>query len=346
MSQLIGIILHFIGGFSSASFYVPYNFVKKWSWQIYWISLGFIAWIVMPWIGGFLTAPHLIDILRESPLNSKILTYVFGILWGFGGLGAGLALRYLGLSLGQSISLGVCAIVGTIVPAIMDNKLMMLFSSTAGIIIILGFMVCIVGIILCGYAGVLKDKNLTKEQKQESVKEFSAAKGITMAVFGGVMSACMAIAIKLGGPIANHAIDLGTQTVFMNNPSYVFILAGGFTTNFIYTIISRSKTKSDTAFTVTSSKTFYRNSFLAMLSGIMWYGQFFFYGMGTTKMGEFDFASWSIHMASIIIFSNLWGLWLKEWQLVSKNVVKYLLAGIILLIISVVLIGFGNYYAS
>lgn len=346
MSQLIGIILHFIGGFSSASFYVPYNFVKKWSWQIYWISLGFIAWMVMPWIGGVLTAPHLIDILRESPLKSKILTYAFGILWGFGGLGAGLALRYLGLSLGQSISLGVCAIVGTIVPAIMDNKFIMLFSSPAGIIIILGFMVCIAGIILCGYAGVLKDKNLTKEQKQESVKEFSAAKGITMAVFGGIMSACMAIAIKLGEPIAHYAIDMGTQTVFMNNPSYVFILAGGFTTNFIYTIVSRPKIKSDTAFTASSSKIFYRNSFLAMLSGIMWYGQFFFYGMGTTKMGEFDFASWSIHMASIIIFSNLWGLWLKEWQLVSKNVVKYLLAGIILLIISVILIGVGNYFAS
>jgi L-rhamnose-H+ transport protein len=132
----------------------------------------------------------------------------------------------------------------------------------------------------------------------------------------------------------------------MNNPSYVFILASGFTTNFIYTIISLSKAKSDEAFSGTPSKTFYHNSFLAILSGIMWYGQFFFYGMGTTKMGEFDFASWSIHMASIIIFSNLWGLWLKEWQLVSRNVVKYLLAGIVLLIISVVLIGIGNYQAS
>lgn len=346
MSQLIGIIFHFIGGFSSASFYVPYNFVKKWSWQIYWISLGFVAWLVMPWVGGFLTAPQLMDILRESPLNSKILTYAFGVLWGFGGLGAGLALRYLGLSLGQSISLGVCAIVGTIVPAIMDNKFALLFSSTAGIIIIAGFIVCIAGIIFCGYAGVLKDKNLTKEQKQESVKEFSAAKGITMAVLGGIMSACMAIAIKLGEPIAHLAIEKGTQTVFMNNPSYVFILAGGFTTNFIYSTISRSRTKSDTAFREQPSKTFYRNSFLAILSGIMWYGQFFFYGMGSTKMGEFDFASWSIHMASIIIFSNLWGLWLKEWQLVSKNVLKYLLLGILLLILSVVLIGIGNNFAN
>ena len=346
MSQLIGIILHFIGGFSSASFYVPYNFVKKWSWQIFWISLGFVAWLVMPWVGGFLTAPQLMDILRESPLNSKILTYAFGVLWGFGGLGAGLALRYLGLSLGQSISLGVCAIVGTIVPAIIDNKFALLFSSTAGIIIIAGFIVCIAGIIFCGYAGVLKDKNLTKEQKQESVKEFSAVKGITMAVLGGIMSACMAIAIKLGEPIAHLAIEKGTQMVFMNNPSYVFILAGGFTTNIIYTIISTSKMKSNMVFTKQPSKTFYRNFFLAILSGIMWYGQFFFYGMGSTKMGEFDFASWSIHMAAIIIFSNLWGLRLKEWQLVSEKVLRCLLLGIVLLIISVILIGIGNNFAN
>ncbi len=347
MSQLFGILLHFVGGFSSASFYVPYNFVKKWPWQIYWISLGFVAWMIMPWIGGFLTLPHLIEILSESPLNSKLLTYFFGLLWGLGGLGSGLALRYLGLSLGQSISLGVCAIVGTVVPAVMDNKFGMLFSSSAGLIIVIGFLICIIGIILCGYAGVLKDKALTNEQKQESVKEFSATKGIIMAVFGGVMSACMAIAIKFGGPIAHLAINNGTQTVFMNNASYVFIFAGGFTTNFIYTIISKSKiNKSGEAIISQSSKTFYCNSLMAILSGTMWYGQFFFYGMGTTKMGKFDFASWSIHMASIIIFSNLWGLWLKEWKLVNKSVVKYLLTGIILLIISVILIGLGNYFAS
>src|SRR5690606_36472502 len=135
----------------------------------------------------------LMDILRESPLNSKLLSYFFGVLWGFGGLGAGLALRYLGLSLGQSISLGVSAIVGTVVPAIIDSKLMLLFTSTSGGIILLGFLICIAGIIFCGYAGILKDKILTNEQKQESVREFSVSKGITMAIFGGVMSACMAI---------------------------------------------------------------------------------------------------------------------------------------------------------
>src|SRR5690606_4562409 len=169
---------------------------------------------------------------------------------------------------------------------------------------------------------------------------------ITMAIFGGVMSARMAIAIKLGEPIANLAIEKGSNEILMHNPRFIFILGGGFTTNFIYTIVSISKSKSGIASTSQTSNTFYRNSFLATLSGIMWYGQFFFYGMGATKMGAFDFASWSIHMASIIIFSNLWGVALKEWKGVGKKTLFYLWLGIIALILSVILIGAGNNMAG
>ncbi len=346
MQQIIGIIFHFIGGFSSASFYVPYNLIKKWSWQTYWISLGFVAWIIMPPIGGLLTTPDLFGILNQSPLSSKVWTYLFGILWGFGGLGAGLGLRYLGLSLGQSISLGVCAIVGTLVPAIMDNKIELLVSTVPGGTIMVGFLLCIIGIVFCGYAGVLKDRMLTDDQKKESVKEFSAVKGITMAVLGGAMSACMAIAIKSGGPIAAQAIKAGTDEVFMNIPIFVFALAGGFTTNFVYTLIFIVRTKSYKGYAIRPPETLFRNFSMSILSGLMWYGQFFFYGMGTTKMGKFDFASWSIHMASIIIFSNLWGLWLKEWSLVNRKTQIYLWTGISLLILSVFFIGIGNNMAG
>ena len=346
MQQIIGIIFHFIGGFSSASFYVPYNLIKKWSWQTYWISLGFVAWIIMPLIGGLLTTPDLFGILSQSPLSSKVWTYLFGILWGFGGLGAGLGLRYLGLSLGQSISLGVCAIVGTLVPAFMDKKLAVLVTTIPGGIIMVGFLLCIIGIVFCGYAGVLKDRMLTDDQKKESVKEFSAVKGITMAVLGGVMSACMAIAIKSGEPIAAQALKVGTAEVFMNIPIFVFALAGGFTTNFVYTLIFIFRTKSYKGYAIRPPETLFRNFSMATLSGLMWYGQFFFYGMGTTKMGKFDFASWSIHMASIIIFSNLWGLWLNEWSLVNRKTQIYLWAGISLLILSVFFIGIGNNMAG
>lgn len=346
MEQIFGIILHSIGGFSSASFYVPSHLVKKWAWQTYWITLGFVAWIIMPTVGGLLTTPDILGILRESPENSMIWTYIFGVLWGFGGLGAGLGLRYLGLSLGQSISLGVCAIVGTLVPAIMDRKIYMLVSTVPGGIILLGFILCLAGIVFCGYAGVLKDRMLTDDQKKESVKEFSAVKGLTFAVLGGIMSGCMAIAIKFGSPISDAAVNAGTPKVFMVLPIYILALGGGFTTNFVYSLIFSVRNRSFGDYNIRPKETLFRNYFMALLSGLMWYGQFFFYGMGTTKMGHFDFASWSIHMASIIIFSNLWGLWLKEWKLVSPKALTCLLTGIIMLIISVILIGIGNYMAG
>lgn len=346
MQQLVGIIFHAIGGFSSASFYTPFYRVKKWSWHTYWISLGFIAWIIMPWIGGWITTPDLSGILSKSPSDSLLWTYILGVLWGFGGLMAGLGLRYLGLALGQSISLGVSAIVGTLVVAVIDNKLLMLVTTISGGVISAGFLVGVVGIGFCGYAGVLKDRHLSEEDKTESVKEFSASKGLTMAILGGVMSACMAFAIRAGAPIAEQSAIAGTTKVFINNPVFVLALGGGFTTNFIYAMIISIRKKTFGDYNIHPRATLYRNYLLATFSGIMWYGQFFFYGMGTTKMGRYDFASWSIHMSSIIIFSNLWGFWLKEWKLVDKKTLTYLWIGIIMLIMSVTLIGVGNYVVS
>lgn len=346
MEQIFGIILHSIGGFSSASFYVPYSSVKKWEWGTYWIVLGLVAWIIMPTVGGWLTTPDLWTILKDSSANSKIMTYAFGVLWGFGGLLSGLGLRFLGLSLGQSISLGVSAIVGTLVPAFIDDKLVMLVSTASGGIILFGFLLCILGIIFCGYAGVLKDRLLTENEKHESVKEFSAVKGFTVAILGGILSACMALAINAGGPIAKAALHAGTAEVFVNIPIFVLALAGGFSTNFVYTTIIGIKNKSFKDYVVRPRSVLFKNYFLALISGLMWYGQFFFYGMGSTKMGKYDFASWSIHMASIIIFSNLWGVWLKEWALVNSKTRTFLWVGIVLLIISVIFIGLGNHMAG
>lgn len=346
MQQLIGIIFHFIGGFSSASFYVPSYRVKKWSWQTYWIVMGCMAWLIMPWLGGYLATPNLLKVLGQSPWSALFLTYIFGILWGFGGLGSGLGLRYIGLSLGQSISLGLSAVVGTLVPAILDRKIGLLVTTIPGGIIVLGLVISIVGVAFCGYAGVMKDRMLTDDQKKESVKEFSITKGYTMAILGGIMSGCMAIAMNFGKPIATAALNAGTASVFVNTPILILALGGGFTTNLIYSMIHIAKSRSFKDFKIGPSKVLLRNYLMTALSGLMWYGQFFFYGMGETKMGNFSFASWSIHMSSIIIFSNIWGLWLKEWTLVDRKIRIYLWLGVISLIMSVCLIGMGNYMSG
>ncbi len=342
MEQLIGIVLLTLGGFSSASFYVPSYRVKQWAWETYWISLGLVAWIIMPTVGGLLTTPDLWGILRQSPVSSMVGAYVFGALWGFGGLMCGLALRYLGLSLGQSISLGVCAIVGTLVPAMLEGKIGLLVSTIAGAVVLLGFLVCLAGIALCGYAGVLKEQQLTDAQKKESVKDFALVKGITVAVFGGIMSASMALAFTAGKPIANAALEAHTVEVFQNMPLLVLALAGGFTTNFIATMIITAKKQAFGDYVLRPRHILWLNYFLAAISGLMWYGQYFCFGTGKTKMGDYSYAGWSIFMAAIIIFSNLWGIALKEWRLVDRRTRVNLWLGILVLIISVIMIGVGD----
>lgn len=342
MEQFIGILLLVAGGFSAASFYVPSHAIKKWSWETYWISLGLIAWIVMPTVSGLITTPDLWSILRGSPMKSIIGAYGFGVLWGFGGLMSALGLRYLGLSLGQSVCLGVCSIVGTLVPAAIDGKIGLLFTTLPGIVVLLGFLVCLVGTALCGYAGIRKERMLTDAQKKETVKEFALGKGVLMAVLGGIMSASMAFAFTAGAPISQVAVDAGTAQVFKNMPLLVFALAGGFTTNFISTMITTAKNKAFGDYVVKPRSTLFFNYFLAIVSGILWYGQWFSFGTGATKLGEYSYAGWSIFMAAIIIFSNLWGVILKEWKGVDSKTNFYLWLGIFALVVSVVMIGIGD----
>jgi L-rhamnose-H+ transport protein len=296
----------------------------------------------MPPIGCWLVTENAAEIYRSTSSSTLFYTYLFGALWGFGGLFAGLGIRYMGLALGQSVSLGVCSVVGTLVPAIMNDSLHTLVSTKAGWIITGGLLISIVGIVCCGIAGHLKESAI-KAEKQENSSEFALTKGLIIATIGGVMSACMAIAIMFGEPIAKVAVETGTAVIYMNIPIFVIALAGGFTTNLVYVSI-RSRGK-DYLKNLSNSKMegFGRNYLLSALAGIMWYLQYFFYGMGSTKMAGFEFASWCIHMSSIVIFSNLWGLWLKEWKGVSRATMVYLTIGILLLIISIMMIGWGNY---
>lgn len=342
MEQLIGIILLVAGGFSAASFYVPSHAIRQWSWETYWINLGLVAWLIMPPIAAVLTTPDVMGVIRQSPVGSMTGAYIFGALWGFGGLMCGLALRYLGLSLGQSISLGVCSIVGTLVPAAIQGKIGLLVSTKPGLVVLLGFLVCLVGTALCGYAGVLKERLLTNEQKKEAIKDFALGKGITFAVLGGIMSASMAFAFTAGAPMAAAAVKVGTPEFFQNMTMLIFALAGGFTTNFISTMIITARKKAFGDYVLRPRRTLCFNWFLAVISGVLWYGQYFSFGTGTTKMGEYSYAGWSIFMAAIIIFSNLWGLVLREWKLVDRKTRGYLWLGIFALVVSVVMIGVGD----
>lgn len=348
MNPFLGIILHAIGGFSSASVYVPIYKVNRWAWETFWTTLGFVAWIIMPQIGCWLTTTDPWAIIAACPVKNIVWTYIFGVMWGLGGLTCGLGLRYLGMSLGQSLELGFCAAFGTIIPPIFAGSAKALFTTVSGLTVLGGILLCLVGIAVTGYAGLLKEWLLTDEQKKQSVsqKEFAFWKGLFVAVIGGVMSASMAYAFEAGKPIAEAAVAAGTRDIFKNNPVLIIALAGGFTTNLIATMIMHTKNKTFHNYVTAPGWSLLSNYLLAALSGLLWYGQFFFYGMGTTKMGKYDFTSWSLHMSFIIIGSIFWGVYLKEWKLVNRLTWTMLWIGVLILIFATVVIGWGNHLAA
>jgi L-rhamnose-H+ transport protein len=377
-NPFIGVIYHWIGGFASATNFIPFRGIKRWSWEIYWLIQGFAAWIVAPLVLAGLLVPNLFGILKSAPPASLGYALMWGCLWGMGGLTFGLAIRYLGIALGYAIALGLCTAFGTLLPPLFHGQLGTIAHEGSGQIILAGVAVCVLAVAVNGAAGYSKEKEVTAEEKLEAGEaDFSFVKGIFVAIFAGVMSSCFAFGLDAGAPIAkiakaqllaNHRLDL-----WQNLPVLVVVLWGGFVTNFIWSAIlifrngsvgqftgapgsnplRAAATRGDTlmdwdprniaAFERLTPRTLTLNYLFAALAGVIWYFQFFFYSMGQTKMGKYDFSSWALHMASIIIFATLWGLALKEWRGTSARTKWLVASGLFLLIASTVIIGYGNY---
>jgi len=381
MNPALGVFLHWLGGFASASFYVPYRQVKNWAWETYWLVGGIFSWIIAPWLLALLMTHDLLRVLHEAPTISLFWAYAFGALWGLGGLTFGLTMRYLGMSLGMAIALGYTAAFGTLMPPIFRGTFVSeVLGTGSGQVILAGVGICLLGIAFAGLAGLSKERELSTEQKRASIKEFDLKKGLLVATFSGVMSACFAYGLAVGDPIKAITIRHGTPLLWQGLPVLVVVLAGGFTTNFIWCFILNIRNhtghqylKPEVAHSLPSrdqehilesvtdapaeemavamavaQQTIVRTPMLAnylfcALAGTTWYMQFFFYTMGETQMGRYKFSSWTLHMASIIIFSTLWGIALKEWKGAGHRTKLLVALSLFVLVSSTVVVGFGNY---
>jgi len=342
MNPIAGILLIAIGSIGAASFYVPFKKVRLWAWESYWISQGVFAWLIIPILFALIFVPkgELLPIIKESPSSAKLMAVFFGILWGFGGLTFGLSIRYLGVALGQSIALGLCAAFGTLIPPVVagDN----LFGSTAGILTVIGVAITVAGIAIIGFAGSLKSREMTEEEKKAAVKEFALKKGILIAIFAGLMSACFNFGFEAGKPIENIALAHGTNPLFQKNPTLIFILLGGFITNFVYCGFLNIRNKTYRDYISSSGSVLLNNLFLTFLAGFLWFLQFHFYGMGSSKLpAGMAVFGWSILMALNIAISNIWGILLKEWKGAKRKTMIVLIIGIIVLILSTFIVKLG-----
>jgi L-rhamnose-H+ transport protein len=383
-NPLLGVLFHWLGGLASGSFYVPFRRVKNWAWETYWLVGGFFSWIIVPWILAFVMTSQLSQVLHEAPSGSLFWTYLFGVLWGLGGLTFGLTMRYLGMSLGMAVALGYTAAFGTLIPPIFRGVFASeVLGTRSGVTILIGVVICLLGIVLAGAAGVSKEKEMSAEQKRAAIKEFDLKKGLLLATFSGVMSACFAYGLAAGDPIKTLTIQHGTASLWQGLPVLVVLLLGGFTTNFIWCFLlnfrnrtfyqyfdskirgvipqrnnepiienvtdapaeemaAAARSTQETA----SRAPMLSNYFFSALAGTTWYMQFFFYTMGETQMGRFKFSSWTLHMASIIIFSTLWGIALKEWNGSGRRTKSLVALSLLVLVGSTMIVGYGNYLGT
>ncbi len=378
MNPFLGVLFHWLGGLASGSFYVPYKGVKKWSWEVYWLVGGFFSWIICPWVfAGFMTS-DVIGVLSSQSGSTLWWTYFFGVLWGFGGLTFGLAMRYLGMSLGMGVALGYCAAFGTLLPPILKSFMpnipvgesivqiatgqpgqKTLLGLYPGQITLLGVTVCLVGIAIAAMAGATKEKEMPAEEKKKSIKEFNFKKGLLVATFSGIMSACFSFGLTAGEPIGKASVAAGTDELWSGLPSLIVVMFGGFTTNFLWCVLLNVKNRTGYQYLAANVRPEHAagtdlqiprltNYLFSALAGTTWYFQFFFYSMGHVRMGGsdpegFGFASWTLHMASIIIFSTMWGWIFHEWKGSSKKAHKLIASGIAALILSTIIIGVGTY---
>lgn len=349
-NPLLGVFFHWLGGLASASFYVPFRKVRGWSWEIYWIIGGLFSWVLAPWIFAFFRTEDLFGVIASASTGTLLLCIFYGLLWGMGGLTFGLTMRYLGLSLGMAVALGLCAFFGTLVPPLVDGTFFTdVLPSPHGQIVLLGLLMCLVGIAIVGAGGINKEKESSPQERQKNIAEFDIKKGLWIALFCGLMSSCFAFGIAAGGPIAELSEAAGTHVLFKGLPVICIVLIGGTITNFIWCacLIRKNKTAAEIfkpRQEVTDRKPASSgwNIFWCALAGITWYFQFFFYVMGESQMGEYGFSSWTLHMASIIIFSSLWGFALKEWKGSSRKTLSYVFLGLAFLLGSTFVIGYGN----
>ena len=338
MNTIIGLLIIAIGSFGQSSSYVPIKKVKNWAWECFWLTQGVFAWLIFPLLGVLLGIPEGTSLLDLWASGGAFKAIIFGMLWGVGGLTFGLSMRYLGIALGQSIALGTCAAFGTLFPALFAGKELL---HGEGLMLLIGVCITIAGIAVIGYAGSLRSKNMTEEERKAAIKDFALTKGLLVALLAGVMSACFALGLDAGVPIKEAALAEGVKGIYAGLPVIFLVTFGGFITNAFYCIQQNIKNKTGKDYLSVNRSTLISNVLFCALAGGLWYSQFFGLEMGKSFLTDSPVLlafSWSILMSLNVLFSNVWGIILKEWKGAGRKTITILVGGLIVLISSIVVV--------
>jgi L-rhamnose-H+ transport protein len=340
----MGVIIFMLGGLAGAIFYMPFKKVKNWAWESYWLVYAVVGLLIVPWVLALTTSPNVFAVLAAAPRKELIYCYVCGAAWGIGGLTWGLMIRYLGVGLGLAIGCGLCSAAGTIVPPILKGQFHQLVETTAGQVSLLGVLVSLVGIVLVGMAGISKESELSEEEKKKAVAEFNFKRGITVAIFSGLMSSAMSFGLQGGSQIEKLAMSTEpvTSITWKGMPVLVVVLLGGLTINLLWCLLLNFKNKTGGDY-VKSQTPLLGNFLFAGLAGAIWCSQFISFKTGEPAMGDLGYVGWAVLLASAIMFGSILGIFLGEWNGTSKRTRLRLATGLVLLGLSAGIAAYSGY---
>jgi L-rhamnose-H+ transport protein len=340
MEVVNGVLYHAVGASGAALCYTPQKGVKGWSWQTYWLAQALICWLVMPLLVAYLTIPQLTIVLKEAPVAAMQKSFLLGMAYGIGGTAFGIAIRYVGFSLTYAIAVGISCVLGTLLPPLVHGTLGDVLKSNGAVFLIIGVAMGAIGIALCGLAGRNKEKDIAADVNNKT--EFSLAKGLPLCFLAGILSALYGFSLDQGQPIADVAAKYGAGN-FQGNVIYIFSNTGAFISTLLYCLYLHNKDKTFYQYGNASGNNLSVNYLLSILTGLLWYGQFFFYGLGHVRMGTYKFTSWAIHMIMLVLFSSVAGLVMKEWKQCSSGTLRWLIGALLVLVIAILLLTYGNY---
>jgi L-rhamnose-H+ transport protein len=288
-------------------------------------------------------APEFLSVYKGVSSGILLKVFLLGAVYGIGNLSFGLSLRYLGISLGYALSLGLMLAIGTLVPPVLDGRLKIMINSSGGNMLIAGVMVACLGITLSGLAGFLKDRSISDAEKQKSITEFHFIRGLLAALLVGVTGSAMSLGFEQGLPLSVFAEKSGIDPLFTSMPVMLLLLCGTLVTTIIWCVYLglRNNSLMDYVRNASSSK-LALNYLFALSAGFLWFIQFILYGMGKSKMGPFTFTSWGILMGLTIVFATLWGLYRKEWKGAPLKVYVLMVISLLIIIASSYLIGISG----
>jgi L-rhamnose-H+ transport protein len=339
MSLLNGIFFHGVGAAGASLCYTPEKKVKGWSWQTYWLAQAAFCWLILPIVVAFITIPSLTKVLHDAPSNAMWHSFLYGMAYGIGGTAFGMAIRYVGFSLTYAIAVGLSCVIGTLLPPIINGTFAATLEGNGSQYIITGITAGVIGIAFCGVAGRNKEKDIERSQQQNKAV-FSLAKGLPLCILAGILSALYGFSITAGKPIATIAEQYGAGD-YKINVVYIFSNTGAFVTTALYCLYLHIKNKTFNEYTTGNSLPL--NFFMSFLTGLLWYGQFFFYGLGHVNLGKYEFSSWAIHMIMLVLFSNIAGVLMKEWKMCSAKTIRLLVMALVILLAAVLVLTYGNY---